>query len=1139
LTTVNTGIGSAANTVNVGSLAPSTSGNVNGIAGKLVVNGQSTGTETLFVDESGDSGSNTGVLTSTLLTGLGMGSGIEYHGFDILNIGLGTGADTLSIESTVAQTTINTGAVAANTINVGSLAPAQGGVVDQIQGALRVIGHGKDTLNVDDSGSAARKDGVLTPTTLTGLNMGASGITFSGLSRLDVRLGSGAGSPIGNTLTVLDINPLTHVSADGGTSGNDSAVLRASGDFDGELDFTSFEHIGVTANGDFNGVVDDTASGHTEQIVIGGSLGINGHVIAVIIDNLSIGGDLVGTVTVAQTLSNLNVGGNLSGSVTESGTIDSLTIGGALTSSGVVNAVNAADPTQANIHTLRIAGDLSGDINVSGAVTSLTVIEGSLAASGRVLTDHLDRLVIGGDLAGTVKAEQALTTLEVGRDVSGMVWESGTIDSVTIGGSLTSTGQIDAMNFADPSQANINNLSIVHDLAGQVNAMGTVHSLNVLDGSITPGAWLDFSILDSLIIGPDGLSVGQNFAGMLTVEGNLGSMRVAGGMPGWLQAGYIGNIAVYGGFGPVVLRYMEHGVERQVEMATASVPFPLPDYNATAGSEYVNVQYFYEGTMTRASGTLANPQWTGRITNNVSAAPGQYDLSLVTYNDFAKFNLARLDAIGVAGVHNIAVEGDVLVKVSTPAAAFFPGFSYAAGIRLPLDRLAGIGVRDFIPDNTIQVKSLQAIAFGSHRTWYGRIETGAKASGNDAKSLLVKGTAMVLGNDTYRVPFSDVATQRVQLFTVTDKKGGKFESKGVVLTVQGVTAPNSTLKANVMTASNSARGAVTALVRYVRTFDKYRQNSNSVLQSIDLWGDGGSIETKANVSSTFSITSAGALGDVSLSKSQSLFNLTAPSIFGSLRIGGGITGVVQTTGLRIDPITLLTSTVNADFGRIYVDTSGRTPILTSTEIRTRGLSGKLVSRGNLISGVLTSGGVFTGEIDVQGDFGALLSPSGSLLAKSVGGLFIDGPLKGNIVVLGQILGGMQLNYGLTGGHIAALGGIAGSLLIKGGLDTSSAIVSGGTIGSTSLGTQFNVKGDNLGILAAMGAMNFASGPPKGAVINNATGLSAAAIDAIFTENGLRLNLDFNALDFGGLYSILTDLAALRVDAAGRLIGPNR
>ena len=388
--------------------------------------------------------------------------------------------------------------------------------------------------------------------------MGVSGITFSGLSRLDIRLGSGgstiAGSPIGNTLTVLDIDPLTHVSADGGTSTNDSAALRASGDFDGELDFTSFEHIGVNASGNFNGVVDDTASGHTEQVLIGGSLGVNGRVIAVILDSLIIGGDLAGTVTVAQTLGNLSVGGSISGSVTESGTINSLTIGGSLAPTGMVNAVNGTDPTQGNINTLTIANDLSGVLNISGAVTSLTVIEGSLTVSGRVSVDHLDRLVIGGDLAGNVWALQALSNLDVGGSVSGLVIESGTIDSITIGGSLASTAQINAMNFVDPTQANINNLSIVHDLAGQVNVMGTVHNLIVLDGSVTSTAWIDLSNLDSFIIGPDGLSVGQNFAGILTVEGNLVSMRVAGGMPGWLQAGYIGDIAVYGGFGPVVLR---------------------------------------------------------------------------------------------------------------------------------------------------------------------------------------------------------------------------------------------------------------------------------------------------------------------------------------------------------------------------------------------------------------------------------------------------------------------------------------------------------------------------------------------------------------------------------------------------------
>jgi hypothetical protein len=267
----------------------------------------------------------------------------------------------------------------------------------------------------------------------------------------------------------------------------------------------------------------------------------------------------------------------------------------------------------------------------------------------------------------------------------------------------------------------------------------------------------------------------------------------------------------------------------------------------TAGPEYVNVQFFYEGMMTRTSGTLANPQWTGRITNNVSAAPGQYDLSLVTHNDFAKFNLARLDAIGVAGVHNIAVEGDVLVKVSTPAAAFFQGFSYPARSVCPLDTLAGVGVRDFIPTTRFR-QNHRAIAFGSHRTWYGRIQTGAQASGNDAKSLLTKGTAMVLGHDTYRVPFSDVATQKVQLFAVTNKKGGKFESKGVVLSVQAVTSPNSTLKANVVTASNPDRGAVTycALRRDLGQISPECELAAGVHRPV---GDGGSIETKAKVSS--------------------------------------------------------------------------------------------------------------------------------------------------------------------------------------------------------------------------------------------------------------------------------------------------
>jgi len=256
-----------------------------------------------------------------------------------------------------------------------------------------------------------------------------------------------------------------------------------------------------------------------------------------------------------------------------------------------------------------------------------------------------------------------------------------------------------------------------------------------------------------------------------------------------------------------------------------------------------------------------------------------------------------------------------------------------------------------------------------------------------------------------------------------------------------------------------------------------------------------------------------------------------------LRIDGGITGVLQTTGIRIDPITLVASTVNADFGSLYVDTTGRTPVVTSSEIRIRGLSGKLVSRGNLISRLTTTAWGITGVIDVKGDIGTLFSQTGQILSKPAGGLFIEGPLTGTVLVLGQILGDLQFNRGLLGGHLTALGGIPGSLLINGGLNSNSSVISGGAIGSTVLGTQFTVNGNNLGILAAKGAMNFAKGAPKGRVFNNASGSNAAAIDDIFTVNGQAVAFDFNPLDLGDLYSILADLAVLRVDSNGKLVGP--
>ena len=83
---------------------------------------------------------------------------IHYAGIATLNLLLGSGHDTVNVQSTSAVTTVNT-ENATDTINVGSVAPSTGGNVDGIQGALTVIGGGNDVMNVDDAGTTAPRTG--------------------------------------------------------------------------------------------------------------------------------------------------------------------------------------------------------------------------------------------------------------------------------------------------------------------------------------------------------------------------------------------------------------------------------------------------------------------------------------------------------------------------------------------------------------------------------------------------------------------------------------------------------------------------------------------------------------------------------------------------------------------------------------------------------------------------------------------------------------------------------------------------------------------------------------------------------------------------------------------------------------------
>src|SRR5205823_1581150 len=115
--------GADADMINVGSLAPAVGGTVNAINALLTINGND-GADALNVDDTGDGLANTGTLTSTTLTGLGMTSGIVYGTLESVNVNLGSGGDSFTIASTHAgATTLNTNA-GADTVNVQTIGGA-------------------------------------------------------------------------------------------------------------------------------------------------------------------------------------------------------------------------------------------------------------------------------------------------------------------------------------------------------------------------------------------------------------------------------------------------------------------------------------------------------------------------------------------------------------------------------------------------------------------------------------------------------------------------------------------------------------------------------------------------------------------------------------------------------------------------------------------------------------------------------------------------------------------------------------------------------------------------------------------------------------------------------------------------------
>lgn len=923
-----------------------------------------------------------------------------------INVSLGSGVNTVNAEATgagVTTTVDGTKSGSSNTFNVGLfffsfpifILPT----VDSIQGSLILKGAGAaDTLNVDDIGSFGPKTGTLTSSTITGLGMGPQGITYSGIGTLNVNLGSG-----GNTFNINDAagqNLPASTNIDGGASDADQVTGAWAGDLNGSLDLMGFEASTFTITGNLNGTLSDTAPG----------------------------------------------------------TVQSIAIGGSITAPGLLQVLDSSDPANpttptgllGDIGTLTVGGSIAGLVAVSGNITTLTVGTANTATTGGV-----------NDVSGQVFIGGALATASVSGDVSGIILETLTVNSMFIGGSLTSTGLVSAVN-AIAALGNINILTIGLNLAGTLLVSGTLGTFN-LGGSFTNTGVLTVGNLNSMTIGGD-------LAGQLNVLGTLKMLTVHGGTPGTVVAGQIGTISVYAGFGPVVAQINENGIQRRIEAAVPSAPFPtpLPPPAATpaASPTGITFQYFYEGLISptveglNPSTNLANAQLTARVANaSGNTDPDQFDFSLITYNDAAKFNLARLDSAGVSGIRNVSIEGDLLTKVSPAASAFFAPDSAPAGIYLPKDNLAGVGVRDHVSANSINAKSIQAVAFGSTTRYRGQVVTGAQANGDDAEDLLTQNTAIVQAGssngqavETFRVPFADLSNQQVGFF-MDDGWGsgrGSFDNNDVDLVVQSVATANSSGTGNNVKQSNVARGAVIALITVAETFDHNNHLQSSVIEAMSLRGDGGSIQTQQTIGNwnknsqtkipfSPSITSTGPLGDVIIQ--GALPSVTAPSIFGSLLPNGPIpaTSTIQTTGLRTDPITSALTQVPADLGRVFVVPTYCGPVVTVTQVLADGpgLSGQIISGGNLISQVVSCGptsGTITAEPVAwepgSGNLGAAFTyPSGHELL--LGGFISNGPMIAPSISVSDKAGTININGMLQGGSITIAGSVLGDICIHG------------------------------------------------------------------------------------------------------------
>ncbi len=937
--------------------------------------------------------------------------------------------------------------------------------------------------------------------TITDMNIGGT-LNGSMTSVEDSNSGSGliSGGTIGS------------VGSTGSISGGTLTGMTVTGDMAGTITAQGAGSITGMSIGSLTGSmtsVEDSNSG--SGLISGGTIGTvgsTGSISGGTLTGMTVTGDMAGTITAqgAGSITGMSIG-SLTGSMTS---VEDSNSGSGLISGGTIGSVGSTGSISGGTLTgMTVTGDMAGTITAQGAGTitgmsigtldgSMTAVEDKNASSGTISGTSLGSVGSTGSMSGGT-----LTGITVSSDMAGTITAqgAGTITGINVHGKVS--GKIEAKTDSDPASGKIGTL-----IAGGITGKVLGKNIDVL--TVTGSVGGQVNVTNTI-----GNATFGSIAGTGSVTANtLSTVTVNGPISGNLSAAIVGTLQ--GTNDPsatadhtTVFTVTEAGVERRI--------VAIPINGATAMPAGVKISYFYDGS----SGI--NPEAAVRVTNGnptTSADDVPFDLELIS-NTAKEFDLARLDANGTSDVRNVVVQGNILPTITAGMASFLSLPPTATGgVQLPLDNINGAFAADNVRAGTVLAKSVQAVSFGSV-TAAGVTTPAASAAASNALASLAAGTKLAQSNSTYIVPFSE--NQKVALFDVATSNATGFNPTPVLFTDQIVD-----------------NKSITAVVTVTGV-----PGSNSTIQSVTLQGAGGAIQTGQWIQAA--ITSTGPLGDLILSATQGITaHVSAPTIIGNI-------------DATLGPITAIVETTAGDFGRALTDATGKITKVTYVHSGSNNLSGRIISRGNLVSSVLADGGM-TGVIAAQGDIGAIQRDAngkavvGTDIANSLtrfGGIRVNGGMSGQIVSLGNIFGDLTFNGGL-GGRIAVKGrqvlgldaqryGILGAIVINGGIGAGAAIVSAGVVGddgvyigvdSDAYGTQLTINGQELGILAAESDINFGkTGKLNTAgLFENAKPPNKAQIDAIFTQGGTALTID------NGLALILADLTALHVGSDGNLTG---